>query len=112
MLLGLADRLTYSVSPGYDLLEKTLSNDLWVALHGLCFAGIVISVAIDKAHVYALGAATGVMSAWAFLSLLWGLSASSGPSLSGPVLAGGMATLSYILTASWAKVPRHHEGIV
>lgn len=112
VILGLADRLTYSVPSRYVFLETTLSNPLWVMLHGFCFIWIVGTVIANKAHVHALAAATGVMAAWAFLSLLWGLSASIGPSLAGPVLGGGMATLSYILTSVWASVPKNHEGDV
>lgn len=112
MVLGLINRLTFSVPSRYALLEQTLANPLWVVLHGFCFAWIVISVIANKGRVHALGAATGVMSFWAFLSLLWGLSASNGPSLSGPVLGGGMATLSYILTSVWAAERKHHERTV
>lgn len=112
VILGLADRLTYSVPSRYALLEQTLANPLWVMLHGVCFIWIVIAVIANKGHVHALGAATGVMAAWAFLSLLWGLSATTGPSLAGPILGGGMSTLSYILTAVWASVPKQNEGNV
>lgn len=109
MILGIANRLTYSVPSRYLFLEQTLANPLWVVLHGFCFVMLVSAVITNKAHVTALGAATGVMGTWAFLSFLWGLSALSGPSLAGPVLGTAMSVLSYILTSVWAIAPKHQD---
>ena len=110
-ILGLSNRLAYSVPPRYQFLEQTLSNPLWAVLHGLCFALIMSAVIANKHHVPALSSATGVMAAWAFLSLLWGLSSLQvqGPSLAGPVLGGAISTLSYILTSIWASLPGRQE---
>lgn len=109
MTLGVAHRLSFSVPTRYLLLEQTLDSSLWTLLHGACFIAILITLKLDKGQVTALGAATGVMGAWAFLSLLWGLTTASPVSLAGPMLAAGIAALSYLLTISWARAPRVHN---
>ena len=109
MLLGLFDRLSFSVPSRYILLLQTLTNPLWIVLHGACFLAIIISLYRNRGQVTALGAATGVMGSWAFLDLLWGLTTLTPVSLPGPILASGIASLSYILTISWARPPRVQE---
>jgi hypothetical protein len=109
MALGVANRLSFSVPTRYPLLQQTLNSPVWTIFHGLCFVAIVVALKRGKGIVTALGAATGVLSAWAFLSLLWGLSTPTPVSLAGPILGGAIATLSYLLTISWARAPRVHK---
>lgn len=109
MMLGIVNRLGFGIPTRYPLLLQTLDSSLWTIFHGLCFIGLVFAISKRKGHVTALAAATGVMGAWAFLSLLWGLSTPTPVSLAGPILAGGIATLSYLLTISWARAPRVHN---
>lgn len=109
MLLGVFGRLSYSVPSRYVFLLQTLTNPLWVILHGVCFLALIIALYKNKGQVTALGAATGVMGSWAFLDLLWGLTTLTPVSLPGPILAGAIATLSYLLTNSWARLPRVQE---
>lgn len=110
MTLGLSNRLTFAVPTHYELLSQTLTSSLWIVLHGACFLSVIITLYFyRKGIVTALGAATGVMGAWAFLSFLWGLTTETPVSLAGPVLGGGITTLSYLLTISWARAPQVHE---
>jgi hypothetical protein len=109
MVLGLVNRLSFSVPTRYSLLEQTLDNSLWTILQGACFVAIIIALKLKKGMVPALSAATGVMAAWSFLNLLWGFSTPTAVSLAGPVLGGGMATLAYMLTISWARSPKSRE---
>lgn len=109
MLLGLTDRLAFTLPTRYELLTITLENPMWFILHSICFVSIIGALKMDRGVIQALGAATGVMGAWAFLSLLWGLTTPTPVSLAGPVLGGAVATLSYLLTISWARSPHVHE---
>lgn len=109
MILGIIGRLRYSVPSGHQFLEHTLANPIWVILHGLCFVMIVSAVSANKAQVPALGAATGVMGSWVFLSFLWGLSSPAEPSLASPVLGAVVTALAYVLTSEWAHIKRHRE---
>ena len=106
MILGLTNHLSFTITTRYEILQQTLNSELWTTLHGLCFVAIITTIYIKKKQELAFGAATGVMSAWSFLNLLWGLSALTPVSLTGPILGGGIATLSYLLTISWASVLR------
>lgn len=106
MALGIVHRLSFSVPTRYVLLEQTLDSALWTIFHGACFIALIVVLRRRKGIVTALGAATGVMGAWAFLSLLWGLTTPTPVSLTGPALGGGMATLSYLLTIAWARSPK------
>jgi hypothetical protein len=103
-LLGVAGRLQFSVPSRYPLLVEVMGNDLWVWLHAAAAAALVTSLVLRRYEVSALGAATGIMGAWSFLNLLWGLSVVNNPvSLVGPVLGGGVATVAYLLCLSWAR---------
>ena len=109
MVLGLTDRLAFTLPTRYELLTVTLENPMWFIFHGICFITIIITLKIDRGVIQALGAATGVMGAWGFLSFLWGLTTPTPVSLAGPVLGFAVATLSYLLTIAWARSPHVHE---
>lgn len=109
MMLGLFDRLAFGEPTSYELLNQTLSSHIWTWLHGISFIAILLALYFRKCYVPALGSATGVLAAWSFLSLLWGLSTPTPVSLAGPILGGGVAALSYVLTISWARIPTSHE---
>lgn len=110
MILGLTDRLAFTLPTRYELLTVTLENPMWLILHGACFVALVVTLKVNRGVIQALGAATGVMGSWAFLSFLWGLTTPTPVSLAGPVLGGGIATLSYLLTIAWARSPHQvHE---
>lgn len=111
-VLGLFDRLEFTVPTRYLLLGQTLDSRLWTLFHALCFIAIFLTIWLKRGEVSALGAATGVMGAWSFLSLLWGLSTPTPVSLAGPILGTGIAILSYMLTLSWARSPRNHKGVI
>lgn len=109
MILGITDRLAFTVPTRYELLKITLENPMWFILHGACFLAIVITLKVNSGVIQALASATGVMGSWAFLSFLWGLTTPTPVSLAGPVLGGAIATLSYLLTIAWARSPQVHE---
>ena len=106
MVLGVVDRLTFYTPSRNSILLQTLDNPLWAILHGLCALAIVFALRHRRYIVPALGSATGVMGAWSFLSLLWGLTTLIPISLAAPVLGFGIAALAYLLTTAWASVPR------
>lgn len=103
VVLAVFERLRFTQQSKYDILSTALNSELWAVLHLLSACGVVLALYLQRGQVTALGAATGVMSAWAFLSLLWGLSTPTPVSLAGPALGGGIATMSYLLTISWAR---------
>jgi len=103
-LLGVAGRLQFSVPSRYPLLVEIMGNDLWVWLHGLAAAALGASLTARRYEVSALGAATGIMGAWSFLNLLWGLSVVNNPvSLVGPILGGAVTSMAYLLCLSWTR---------
>ena len=109
-ILGIIGRLTYAIPSRYELLRDIMSNDLWIWLHAGVAIAIVATVLTHRREVVALGASTGIWAVWSFLSLLWGLSTNPPTALVGPVLAGMITTLAYILTLSWAANPDSHES--
>jgi hypothetical protein len=94
-----------------------MNNDLWEWLNSIAALVLIASLAVRRYQVTALGMATGIMGAWSFLNLLWGLSVPHNPvSLVGPILGGGVTTVAYLLCLSWAgntePAPRVTELII
>ncbi|MGV8973203.1 MAG: hypothetical protein ACOH10_12850, partial [Rhodoglobus sp.] len=102
-ILGLGGRLTYYSPSRYTLLREVMSNDLWIWLHALGALLIFGALLAHRHHVAALGFSAGVMGAWSFFTLLWGMSATAPVSLVGPILGGALTTMAYLLCASWAR---------
>lgn len=102
--LGLFGRLSYSIPSRYPLILDVMNSTIWVWLHLIVGVVLIISLALNKKEVSALAASTGVMGAWSFLSMLWGLSTVDSPvSLTGPTMGAMITILSYLLTQSWAR---------
>lgn len=107
-VLGVFGRLNYHVYSQYPLLLSAMNNGVWVWFQILAAAAIVAALTFSRYQVTAVAASTGVMGAWAFLGFLWGSSTGLPVSLAGPVLAGVIAVMSYLLAMSWAR--RGDEG--
>lgn len=106
-ILAMLGRLTYSVPSQIPLLSTMMGNHTWMTLQLAAALSMIAALAMDRYQVTAVAASTGVMTAWSFLSLLWGLSTiESNPypvSLAGPAMSGSVALLSYLLALSWAR---------
>ena len=102
-LLGIIGRLSYAVPSHYELLREVMTSDAWVWLHALAAIVLIASLIGRRQQVNALGFSAGVMGAWSFISLFWGLSTNIPVSLVSPVLGASVTALTYLLCASWAR---------
>lgn len=108
--LGLVDRLQFTVPTNLEFLALAANNTLWIWLLSASALATWASVLYNRWHVPATAAATGVIGAWSFLNLLWGLNSVRPVSLAGPVLGTVVTALGYILTWLWARSDEHAKG--
>lgn len=102
-VLGVFDRLVFTVPSRYPMLIEVMSNSIWIWLHALAGFAVIAAILTRRHQVSTLAASTGVMGSWSFLSFLWGLSTLLLPvSLAGPAMGAVVACLSYALAMSWA----------
>ena len=106
--LAFYERLSFTQSSQYQLLEDVANSDLWGWIFGIIGLAMIVLLLTDpfKHHVYmsrACSTAAAFLGAWAFFTLLWGLSATFPVSLAvfGPAVFSVVG--AQILAVSWGQ---------
>jgi len=101
-IIGVFDRLSYTVPTKYELLQDVASDGSWIPLHGIMAVLLIAGFWRVKWESQLASASSALMGAWAVFNLLWGISAVQPVSLAAPGLALFVSVGAHVLAASWA----------
>lgn len=101
-LLGVVNRLNFTVAPEYRLLRLLADSNMWVGIHLIAAVFVAISLVLNRFQIQSLSYSAGFMGCWALFNLLWGLNAVTPVSLAGPILGVAVSGVSYSVAMSWA----------
>lgn len=102
-ILTILNRLHYAVPVESDVIEKAVTNALWIPLHLITMVLMWSSLFTGniKGICRSLSLSFAVMSVWSSLSLLWALLVPISVSLAGPILGLAIATITQLLALSF-----------